>query len=402
MAYAHKDVAGLNTHLATRSYITGCVGGEEGREIGTAAQKAAPPDRSPALVAGSGRGGCVRPLNNGAHFTHSSARSRCWRRGRRWQRLTENNANRWAAARSDLPAPFLFRRVPPLTPPHTHSPPPHTHHSYQASRDDLAVFAALASPPPASSAPHAARWYTHIQALLGAAFPGRGAGVSVGGGGGAAAPAAAAKKPAASVSGSDDSDDDDELDLFGEMTEEEKAAAEEKKRVIEEAKRRGAEKAKLTKSMIVLDVKPWDDETDLAAMEAEVRSIVKEGLLWGASKLVPIGYGVSCWCGGGGEGGRKRVIGGGVFFGSDYYFPPYFLSHRSRRCRSRPSSRTPRSSPWYVLLFWFSQEFSAADETHTLTFPPPTPPPRTPGRHHRGGAGARRRVGDDSVHRRAL
>jgi translation elongation factor EF-1beta len=62
--------------------------------------------------------------------------------------------------------------------------------------------------------------------------------------------------------------------------------------IIEAAKKRGAEKAKLTKSMIVLDVKPWDDETDLAAMEAEVRAIVKDGLLWGASKLVPIGYGI--------------------------------------------------------------------------------------------------------------
>ena len=54
------------------------------------------------------------------------------------------------------------------------------------------------------------------------------------------------------------------------MTPEELAAAEAKKKVIEEAKKRGAAKAKLTKSMIVLDVKPWDDETDLAAMEAEV------------------------------------------------------------------------------------------------------------------------------------
>ena len=94
------------------------------------------------------------------------------------------------------------------------------------------------------------------------------------------------------MSGSDSDDSDDELDLVGEMTEEEKAAAEEKKRVIEAAKKRGAEKAKLTKSMIILDVKPWDDETDLAVMEAEVRAIKKDGLLWGASKLVPIGYGI--------------------------------------------------------------------------------------------------------------
>lgn len=59
----------------------------------------------------------------------------------------------------------------------------------------------------------------------------------------------------------DDSDDDEDLDLFGEMTPEEQAAAEEKKRIIEAAKKRGAEKAKLTKSMVVLEVKPWDDTT---------------------------------------------------------------------------------------------------------------------------------------------
>ena len=40
MAYSHKDVAGLNTHLATRSYITGCVCTREGRGDWTAeAQK---------------------------------------------------------------------------------------------------------------------------------------------------------------------------------------------------------------------------------------------------------------------------------------------------------------------------------------------------------------------------
>lgn len=31
--------------------------------------------------------------------------------------------------------------------------------------------------------------------------------------------------------------------------------------MIEAAKKRGQEKAKLTKSMIILDVKPWDDTT---------------------------------------------------------------------------------------------------------------------------------------------
>lgn len=39
-------------------------------------------------------------------------------------------------------------------------------------------------------------------------------------------------------------------------------------------------------------MKPWDDETDMAALEKAVRSIEMEGLLWGASKLVAIGYGI--------------------------------------------------------------------------------------------------------------
>jgi len=55
--------------------------------------------------------------------------------------------------------------------------------------------------------------------------------------------------------------------------------------IIEAAKKRGAEKAKLTKSMIVLDVKPWDDTTDMAELEKEVRSVVKDGLLWGSCEL---------------------------------------------------------------------------------------------------------------------
>lgn len=48
-----------------------------------------------------------------------------------------------------------------------------------------------------------------------------------------------------------------------EMTPEEQKAAEEKKAMIEKAKARGAEKAKLTKSMIIMDVKPWDDTTGM-------------------------------------------------------------------------------------------------------------------------------------------
>lgn len=49
----------------------------------------------------------------------------------------------------------------------------------------------------------------------------------------------------------------------------------------------------IAKSSIILDVKPWDDETDMKEMEKLVRSIEMDGLLWGASKLVPVGYGIN-------------------------------------------------------------------------------------------------------------
>lgn len=35
-----------------------------------------------------------------------------------------------------------------------------------------------------------------------------------------------------------------------------------------------------------------DDETDLAEMEANVRAIEQDGLVWGASKLVAVGFGI--------------------------------------------------------------------------------------------------------------
>ncbi|CAM1325714.1 EEF1B2 (predicted), partial [Pycnogonum litorale] len=49
----------------------------------------------------------------------------------------------------------------------------------------------------------------------------------------------------------------------------------------------------IAKSSIIIDVKPWDDETDLGEMEKKVRTIQKDGLLWGVSKTVPVGYGIN-------------------------------------------------------------------------------------------------------------
>ncbi|CAI7930011.1 unnamed protein product, partial [Closterium sp. NIES-54] len=149
---------------------------------------------------------------------------------------------------------------------------------FQASRDDLTVYSAIKTFPKGYT--NAARWYTHIKALLGSNFAGPGVGVVIGG----AAPAAAAPTasvatpPAAEAKPAEDEEDDDDLDLFGEATEEEKAAAAER-----EAKAAASGKKKESgKSSVLLDVKPWDDETDMAKLEAAVRKVQMDGLLWGA------------------------------------------------------------------------------------------------------------------------
>ena len=36
----------------------------------------------------------------------------------------------------------------------------------------------------------------------------------------------------------------------------------------------------IAKSLIVFDVKPWDDETDMGAMEKAIKAIETDGLLW--------------------------------------------------------------------------------------------------------------------------
>ena len=45
-----------------------------------------------------------------------------------------------------------------------------------------------------------------------------------------------------------------------------------------------AEPQVIAKSNVILDIKPWDDETDMAEMEQKVRTIEMDGLLWGACK----------------------------------------------------------------------------------------------------------------------
>lgn len=87
-------------------------------------------------------------------------------------------------------------------------------------------------------------------------------------------------------------DDDDDVDLFGSEEDDEEADKIKEERVKAYADKKSKKPALIAKSSILLDVKPWDDETDMKEMEKAVRTIVMDGLLWGVSKLVPLAYGI--------------------------------------------------------------------------------------------------------------
>lgn len=147
---------------------------------------------------------------------------------------------------------------------------------YEASAVDASTFEAIKSAP-AASLPYALRWYNHIKSFgdLRKKFP-----AATGAGNGNAAAAAA---------------DDDDVDLFGSDEEEDGEAAKQREQRLQEYADKKTKKGPgpIAKSSVILDVKPWDDETDMKAMETQVRSIVLDGLVWGASKLVPVGYGIN-------------------------------------------------------------------------------------------------------------
>jgi len=153
----------------------------------------------------------------------------------------------------------------------------------ELTKDDVKVYAAVLEKPSEDQFPNASKWYECVSSKLAASFPGKAVGVRIVC---QAAPVDAAPEEAKKEASA--GDDDDDLDLFGDETEEEKKAAEER----EAAAKKSAKKKESGKSSVLLDVKPWDDETDMKKLEETVRSIEMPGLLWGASKLAPVGYGI--------------------------------------------------------------------------------------------------------------
>ncbi|KAF9238646.1 elongation factor 1 beta/delta chain [Melanogaster broomeanus] len=153
---------------------------------------------------------------------------------------------------------------------------------YTPSQGDVFVYKLITAPVP-STYPHTARWYSHITSysvefdtLPGSSTAGQ------------AFVAAASAAPAA------EAEEEEDIDLFGDDDEEEDAEAERVKaeRVAAYNLKKAGKPKAAAKSVVTLEVKPWDDETDMEALEQSVRSIEMEGLVWGASKLVAVGFGI--------------------------------------------------------------------------------------------------------------
>merc|ERR1712137_78637 len=114
---------------------------------------------------------------------------------------------------------------------------------------------------------HAARWYRHIASLV---------------------------TECKCADAADTAEDDDgDFELFGDENSEEERIREEltEKRAQEQLDKKSDKPA--AKSSVIFDVKPWDGETDLKVLEKKVREISMDGLLWGASEIKPIAYGIN-------------------------------------------------------------------------------------------------------------
>ncbi|KAL1962699.1 hypothetical protein VTN77DRAFT_9243 [Rasamsonia byssochlamydoides] len=157
----------------------------------------------------------------------------------------------------------------------------------EPSQADVVTFKAFQGAPDAEKFPHVARWYKHIASYESefSTLPGDPSKPYTAYGPETTELPTGQKKPA---------EDDEDLDLFGSDSEEEdpEVVKEREARLAEYKKKKEAKPKEAAKSLVTLEVKPWDDETNLEEMEANVRAIEKDGLVWGASKFVAVGFGI--------------------------------------------------------------------------------------------------------------
>jgi len=104
------------------------------------------------------------------------------------------------------------------------------------------------------------------------------------------------KSKAAKAEEEEGDDDDFEMNLSDEDGDDAASALIAKKQQEKEAAKKaakaGTDISKMAKSMLILDVKPEDNETDLAAVEKQIREIEMQGLTWGEAQRIPVAFGI--------------------------------------------------------------------------------------------------------------
>ncbi|XP_033121445.1 elongation factor 1-delta-like isoform X5 [Anneissia japonica] len=101
------------------------------------------------------------------------------------------------------------------------------------------------------------------------------------------------EEAAKAVEAAGDDDDDDDFNLDDSDDEDAEEVAKLKaERLAAYAAKKAKKPALIAKSNIILDVKPWDDETDMVELERQVREVSTDGLKWGTGKLMPVAYGI--------------------------------------------------------------------------------------------------------------
>ncbi|KAF7502620.1 hypothetical protein GJ744_005436 [Endocarpon pusillum] len=160
---------------------------------------------------------------------------------------------------------------------------------YGPSQADVSSFKAVPSVPRPEKYPNAYRWYNHIKSYEPefSTLPGD--------------PSKSyttygpeAVSVTSNPKDAPDNEEEEEEDLFGSDEEEEdaEAAAEREKRLADYKKKKEGKAKPAAKSIVTLDVKPWDDETNMDELTANVKAIEMDGLVWGGHKLVAVGFGI--------------------------------------------------------------------------------------------------------------
>jgi len=155
--------------------------------------------------------------------------------------------------------------------------------------------------------PHVSRWQSHISSFCKGSRKRWGGQKATVKAAAAAAPSKSEKKPKKSekdslFGGDDDEEEEEKKPKKKESSpfdDDEAGSDDEAQKVYDEiaAKKKlkddaAGKKVVIAKSTVIFDVKPFGSDTDMAKLEANVRSIEMQGLRWAGSELVEIAYGV--------------------------------------------------------------------------------------------------------------